>query len=119
VIKRMCDEVLARLSMQLDGIYASDGAPYIPPETLLKGKLLPGAVYGCVPTVSGVTGCARRPRIGRLRLRIAPKTARLNRREARVLLPKINRQMTAVLNRAVFHQPVRGILLIGGCQMVE
>jgi transposase len=40
VIKKMCDEVLAGLSRQLDGIYAADGAPSIPPETLLKGKVL-------------------------------------------------------------------------------
>jgi transposase len=40
VIKRMCDEVLASLSQQLEGIYAADGAPSIPPETLLKGKVL-------------------------------------------------------------------------------
>ncbi len=40
VIKRMCDEVLARLSPHLDRIYAADGAPSIPPETLLKGKVL-------------------------------------------------------------------------------
>ena len=39
VIKRMCDEVLARLSPHLDRIYAADGAPSIPPETLLKGKV--------------------------------------------------------------------------------
>jgi transposase len=37
---RMCDEVLASLSPHLDGIYAADGAPSIPPETLLKGKIL-------------------------------------------------------------------------------
>lgn len=42
VIKRMCDEVLAGFSRQLDGIYARDGAPSIPPETLLKGKVLLG-----------------------------------------------------------------------------
>jgi transposase len=40
VIKRMCDEVLASFSPQLDRIYAADGAPSIPPETLLKGKVL-------------------------------------------------------------------------------
>lgn len=40
VIKRMCDEVHASLSKPLGGIYASDGAPSIPPETLLKGKVL-------------------------------------------------------------------------------
>ena len=40
VIKRMCAEVLASLTQQLDGSYAADGAPSIPPETLLKGKVL-------------------------------------------------------------------------------
>jgi transposase len=40
VIKRMCDEVLGGLTKQLDGIYADEGAPSIPPETLLKGKVL-------------------------------------------------------------------------------
>jgi transposase len=40
VIKKMCDEVLATLSRQLDGIYSAEGAPSIPPETLLKGKVL-------------------------------------------------------------------------------
>lgn len=40
VIKKMCDEVLATLSRQFDGLYAADGAPSIPPETLLKGKVL-------------------------------------------------------------------------------
>lgn len=40
VIKRMWDEVLASLTKQLDGICAVDGAPSIPPETLLKGKVL-------------------------------------------------------------------------------
>jgi len=40
VIKKMCDEVLANLSQQLDRIYSAEGAPSIPPETLLKGKVL-------------------------------------------------------------------------------
>jgi len=40
VIKKMCDEVLVGLTTQLDEIYANDGAPSIPPETLLKGKVL-------------------------------------------------------------------------------
>jgi transposase len=40
VIKKMCDEVLGQLSRQLDGIYSAEGAPSIPPETLLKGKVL-------------------------------------------------------------------------------
>src|SRR5258708_40240786 len=39
-IKRMCDEVLAVMSGHFDEIYAVDGAPSIPPETLLKGKVL-------------------------------------------------------------------------------
>jgi transposase len=40
VIRRMCDEVLARMSVQFDEIYSANGAPSIPPETLLKGKVL-------------------------------------------------------------------------------
>jgi transposase len=39
-IKRMCDVVLTDMSGHFDGIYAADGAPSIPPETLLKGKVL-------------------------------------------------------------------------------
>ncbi len=39
-IKRMCDEVLRGMSAHFDEIYAADGAPSIPPETLLKGKVL-------------------------------------------------------------------------------
>ncbi len=39
-IKRMCDEVLAAMSGHFDEIYAAGGAPSIPPETLLKGKVL-------------------------------------------------------------------------------
>jgi transposase len=39
-IKRLCDEVLATMSLAFDKIYAADGAPSIPPETLLKGKVL-------------------------------------------------------------------------------
>lgn len=38
--KRMCDEALARMSAHFDEIYAADGAPSVPPETLLKGKVL-------------------------------------------------------------------------------
>ncbi len=38
-IKRMCDEVLGVLSSHFDEIYAANGAPSIPPETLLKGKV--------------------------------------------------------------------------------
>lgn len=40
VIKRMLDEVLRGMSAHFDEIYAGDGAPSIPPETLLKGKVL-------------------------------------------------------------------------------
>jgi len=39
-IKRMCDEVLRTMSGHFDEIYATEGAPSIPPETLLKGKIL-------------------------------------------------------------------------------
>lgn len=39
-IKRMCDEVLGAMDRHFDEIYAKDGAPSIPPETLLKGKVL-------------------------------------------------------------------------------
>lgn len=39
-IKRMCDEVLAGMSETFDEIYAAAGAPSVPPETLLKGKVL-------------------------------------------------------------------------------
>jgi len=39
-IKRMCDEILARMSSHFDEIYAVAGAPSVPPETLLKGKIL-------------------------------------------------------------------------------
>jgi transposase len=39
-IKRMCDEVLGGMSGHFDEIYAAAGAPSIPPETLLKGKVL-------------------------------------------------------------------------------
>jgi transposase len=40
-IKRMCDEVLRGDEHEhFDEIYAADGAPSIPPETLLKGKVL-------------------------------------------------------------------------------
>ena len=39
-IKRMCDEVLRAMSGHFDEIYPKDGAPSIPPETLLKGKVL-------------------------------------------------------------------------------
>ena len=39
-IKRMSDQVLATMSASFDEIYASHGAPSIPPETLLKGKIL-------------------------------------------------------------------------------
>jgi transposase len=39
-IKRMCDEVLGEMSPCCDEIYAEKGAPSIPPETLLKAKVL-------------------------------------------------------------------------------
>jgi transposase len=39
-IKRLCDEVLRTMHAHFDEIYAADGAPSIPPETLLKGKVL-------------------------------------------------------------------------------
>lgn len=39
-IKRMCDAVLAAMNAHFDEIYAENGAPSIPPETLLKGKVL-------------------------------------------------------------------------------
>lgn len=39
-IKRMCDEVLRGMSAHFDEIYAAKGAPSIPPETLLKAKVL-------------------------------------------------------------------------------
>lgn len=39
-IKRMCDEALRAMDHHFDEIYAKQGAPSIPPETLLKGKVL-------------------------------------------------------------------------------
>jgi len=39
-IKRMCGEVLRAMSSHFDEIYAQDGAPSVPPETLLLGKVL-------------------------------------------------------------------------------
>lgn len=39
-IKRMCDAVLREMSGHFDEIYAAKGAPSIPPETLLKAKVL-------------------------------------------------------------------------------
>lgn len=39
-IKRMCDEVLTGMNSHFDEIYAKDGAPSIPPEALLEGKVL-------------------------------------------------------------------------------
>ncbi|MFT3869169.1 MAG: IS5 family transposase [Nibricoccus sp.] len=39
-IKGMCDEVLAAMSGHFDEIYAEGGAPSVPPEMLLKGKVL-------------------------------------------------------------------------------
>lgn len=40
VIKRLLDEVLEGMSGHFDEIYAGEGRPSIPPETLLKGKVL-------------------------------------------------------------------------------
>jgi transposase len=40
VIKRMLDEVLRGMSAHFDEIYAAEGAPSVPPETLLKAKVL-------------------------------------------------------------------------------
>jgi transposase len=39
-IKRLCDEVLREMHEHFDEIYATDGVPSIPPETMLKGKVL-------------------------------------------------------------------------------
>jgi transposase len=39
-IKRFCDEALARLSPVFDELYALDGRPSIPPEQLLKARVL-------------------------------------------------------------------------------
>jgi transposase len=39
-IKRLADEVLAKLSPTFDAMYASVGRPSIPPERLLKAQLL-------------------------------------------------------------------------------
>ena len=36
----MCDEVLREMDANFDDIYAADGTPSIPPETLLKAKVL-------------------------------------------------------------------------------
>ena len=40
VIKRHAEEVLRRLSPQFDALYAANGRPSIPPEQLLKARLL-------------------------------------------------------------------------------
>jgi transposase len=40
VIKRQAEEVLRRLSPQFDQLYATNGRPSIPPEQLLKARLL-------------------------------------------------------------------------------
>lgn len=40
VIKRFIDEVLSRMSRRLDVMYAQEGRPSIPPERLLKAKVL-------------------------------------------------------------------------------
>jgi len=39
-IKAMCDEVLAVMGGHFEEIYSKEGRPSIPPETLLKGKVL-------------------------------------------------------------------------------
>ena len=39
-IKAMCDEVLAGMGGHFEEIYSREGRPSIPPETLLKGKVL-------------------------------------------------------------------------------
>jgi transposase len=54
-IKRLCDEVLAPMSQAFDKIYSADGAPSIPPETLLKGKVLQALYTVC----SDLQLCAR------------------------------------------------------------
>jgi transposase len=40
VIKKIVDEVLDRIGPQLEAIYAKDGRPSTPPETLLKAQIL-------------------------------------------------------------------------------
>jgi transposase len=40
VIKRQAEEALRRLSVQFDQLYAANGRPSIPPEQLLKARLL-------------------------------------------------------------------------------
>jgi hypothetical protein len=52
----MCDEVLREMSGHFDEIYAARGAPSIPPETLLKAKVLQ-VLYTCAPTDSSARGC--------------------------------------------------------------
>src|SRR5262245_15648551 len=39
-IKKYVDEVLKRMSARFDGMYATEGRPSIPPERLLKAKVL-------------------------------------------------------------------------------
>ena len=39
-IKAMCDRVLAGLAEHFEELYAGQGRPSIPPEMLLKGKVL-------------------------------------------------------------------------------
>ncbi len=39
-IKAMCDEVLAGMGGHFEEIYSREGRPSIPPESLLKGKVL-------------------------------------------------------------------------------
>lgn len=40
VIKRLCDQVLQGMSGHFDEIYSQNGCPSVPPEMLLKGKVL-------------------------------------------------------------------------------
>ena len=39
-IKKFCDEALRRLSPLFDELYAREGRPSIPPEQLLKARVL-------------------------------------------------------------------------------
>jgi transposase len=39
-IKRYVDDVLSRMNRRLDAMYAQEGRPSIPPERLLKAKVL-------------------------------------------------------------------------------
>ena len=44
-VKLLVDEVLRDLSPFFEEMYAEDGRPSIPPERLLKAKMLPGSLY--------------------------------------------------------------------------